>query len=71
MEEVASFDSEKVQMVINEIYARHGRVFKTQEVAAYFQEKSWYHPDDSKTDEQIVSEFNEYEKANVDLLLQY
>lgn len=71
VEEVESFDSEKIQMVINEIYARHGRVFKTQEVAAYFQEKSWYHPDDSKTDEQIVSEFNEYEKANVDLLLQY
>ena len=71
MEEIESFDAEKVQMVINEIYAMHGRVFKTQEVAAYFQEKSWYHPDDSKTDEQIVSEFNEYEKANVDLLLQY
>ena len=71
MEEIESFDAEKVQMVINEIYARHGRVFKTPEVVAYFQEKSWYHPDDSKTDEQIVSEFNEYEKANVDLLLQY
>ena len=71
VEEVESFDEEKVQMVINEIYARHGRVFKTQEVAVYFQGKSWYNPDDSKTDEQIVSEFNEYEKANVDLLLQY
>lgn len=68
-DEVDSFDSEKVRMAINELYARHGRVFTTPEIAAYFQSKSWYQPDESKTDAQIVAEFNEYEKANAELLL--
>lgn len=68
-DEVDSFDSEKVRMAINELYARHGRVFATPEIAAYFQSKSWYQPDESKTDAQIVAEFNEYEKANAELLL--
>ena len=56
-------------MAINELYARHGRVFATPEIAAYFQSKSWYQPDESKTDAQIVAEFNEYEKANAEPLL--
>lgn len=31
----------------------------------------WYEPISGKTDEEIVREFNEYEKANVELLSEY
>lgn len=66
--EIAVFNTEQLQLAINEIFARHGRCFKTAETDAYFRSKSWYCPDDSKTDEQIIAEFNEYEKMNEELL---
>lgn len=66
--EVESFSLDQLQLAINEIFARHGRCFKTAEIDSYFRSKSWYQPDASKTDEQIVAEFNEYEKANEELL---
>lgn len=67
-EEIAGLSLNDIQNAINEIFARHGRAFQTAEIAAYFQAKSWYHPDASKTDDQITAEFNEYEKANEKLL---
>ncbi len=70
-QDIAGKSKETIQQAINEIYARHGRVFQKADVAAYFTAKSWYHPVQGKTDEQIVAEFNSYEKANVDFLAQY
>ena len=58
-------------MIINEIYARHGREFQSQDNIDYFSAKNWYEPVSGKSDEEIVSEFNEYEKANVELLCKY
>lgn len=66
--EIAVFNTEQLQIAINEIFARHGRCFKTAETDAYFRSKSWYCPDASKTDEQIIAEFNEYEEMNEELL---
>ena len=34
----------EIRVARNEIYARHGRIFKSQELADYFKEKSWYVP---------------------------
>lgn len=34
----------EVRIARNEIYARHGRIFNTKELADYFAEKSWYTP---------------------------
>lgn len=34
----------EVRIARNEIYARHGRIFKTEEIASYFEGKSWYAP---------------------------
>ena len=48
----------------NEIYARHGRKFSSQELQKYFNTQSWYHgtiePDDFSE-----SDLNIYEAANV------
>ena len=54
----------------NEIFARHGRIFKTPQIAAYFNSKSWYHgtisPD--KFDDSVL---NKYEWANVNFIREY
>lgn len=47
------------QYGINEIYARHGYVFQTPEVAELFAEKTWYIPDES-FDESCLSEVELY-----------
>ena len=59
-----------MQMAINEIYARNGRIFNSPEIRAYFESKYWYHgsilPEDFT--EAIL---NEYERANVAFLLEH
>ena len=34
----------EIRIARNEIYARHGRIFKSEEIASYFASKSWYIP---------------------------
>lgn len=70
-QEVEGYTSGQVQMMINEIYARHGRVFELESNRTYFEGQSWYHPVPGKTDEVIEREFNDYERANIALLSQY
>lgn len=55
----------------NEIYARHGRKFKSAELQDFFDSRDWYYGylDASKeTDKSIEKEFNSYEKYNAKLL---
>lgn len=54
----------------NEIFARHGRMFQTPEIASYFNSKSWYH---GTIAAENFSEtvLNEYERANVNYIRQY
>ncbi|MBU3110993.1 YARHG domain-containing protein [Clostridium lacusfryxellense] len=55
----------KQQLILarNEIYARHGLIFNTEDIQTYFESKSWYHPD--ATDE---SEIDSIETFNVQLI---
>ena len=69
--EAEGHSGEEIQRMINEIYARHGRVFERQDNIDYFMSQEWYEPIEGKSDDEIVSEFNEFEKANVDMLSQY
>ena len=58
------------QMIINEMYARHGYIFKDQALTDYFAQKSWYIP--RTTDmEEIYPVMNAVEQANVTLLRTY
>ena len=54
----------------NEIFARHGRMFVTTEIANYFNSKSWYTGTISAANFS-ESVLNEYEKANVNYISQY
>lgn len=69
--DIEGYSHDEIQLIINEIYARHGREFHTQENIDCFSVQDWYEPVFGKSDEAIVSEFNEFEKANVELLCEY
>lgn len=65
-EDVRNLSAEELRIARNEIYARHGRRFRSQDLQEYFDSKDWYHgtiqPDDFQDDL-----LNEYEKANIQL----
>ena len=58
------------QMIINEMYARHGYIFKDQALTDYFAQKSWYTPKTADMEE-IYPVMNDVEQANVTLLRTY
>ncbi len=68
--DITGFDADTCRKARNEIFARHGRKFKDAGLQSYFDSKSWYTP---TTDADSFSEsvFNEYEKANKDLIAAY
>ena len=68
--EVSALSLQQICYARNEIYARRGYIFQSQELRDYFSAKSWYYPTipaDSFSD----SVFNIYETANIALLRQY
>ena len=55
----------------NELYARHGRKFKSEELQVFFGSRDWYYgmlPAEPSSDRIIHEEFNSIEKYNSDLL---
>lgn len=72
-EEVAALSPDQLRLARNEIYARHGRIFQDETLAAYFGSKSWYQPlyDAESFDALGDSILNEYEIANRDLIQSY
>ncbi len=61
------FSDEDLRLGVNEIYARHGRAFQTEDLNIYFSRKNWYRgtiPAESFSE----SVFNSYEKSNIDLI---
>ena len=46
-EDIASLSKEELRLARNEIYARHGYVFKSADLQKYFSSQPWYHEDPS------------------------
>ena len=69
-EELSRLDDYTRQMAINELYARHGRKFKTPEIQEYFDGKSWYDGTISpeEFDGNEAAYFNNYEMKNRELM---
>ncbi len=65
--EVNTMTLQEICYAKNEIYARHGRLFESQELRDYFGTKSWYYGWISPADFSD-SVFNTYELANIKLL---
>lgn len=69
-QEVARLSPQAVSYAKNEIYARHGRKFASQELKDYFGSKSWY-AGTVDSDDFTDKVFNVYEQANLLLIVEY
>ena len=68
--EVSQLSQADIQTAINEVFARHGYIFETQEIFEHFRQYEWYNPTVPK-DSFDTSVFNDYETRNVELLSRY
>lgn len=70
-EEISRLTDREVLFALNEIYARKGRIFTGEEFKRYFESKSWYNGTipAEEFDANQNERFNEYEKANINLLV--
>ena len=71
-DELLGMSVDDLNLAIDEIYARHGRMFKDDAVQAYFDRQSWYTPKYEPDQLDAVSDslLNDYEKENVATLAQ-
>ena len=57
----------ELRLLRNEIYARHGRIFKTMWIQQYFGVQSWYDPKEDFKDEDISGK----DKTNIETIVAY
>lgn len=69
-EEVAKLSLRQLCYARNEIYARRGVIFLSRELREYFMKKCWYHPI-LEAFALTEDNFNEIERANLNLLRNY
>ncbi|XME02624.1 YARHG domain-containing protein [Lachnospiraceae bacterium C1.1] len=69
---IQSMTKDELRLARNEIYARHGRMFKADDLQSYFNSKSWYKPlySPDEFDAYGRTMLNEYENANLDLIIE-
>ncbi|MGL6104863.1 YARHG domain-containing protein [Romboutsia sp.] len=66
VEVLSSYDRETLGYIRNEIYARHGYIFKTEKYRQYFGSMLWYFPNQYVKGD--FSYLNDVEKYNVELI---
>lgn len=67
-DEVRSVDASQLSLGRNEIFARHGYIFKDDSINQYFAGKSWYQGTVPADQFDMDSVFNDFEKKNVELI---
>lgn len=67
--EVSELSDNNLNLALNEIYARRGRIFKDSSLASYFNSKSWYTPKYTSEEFSANVTFNNYEQANLQLMI--
>ena len=68
--EIKDMSKKELTLALNEIYARYGLMFNTTSVQKYFNSKDWYVPS-IKPGHFDYSQFNDYERHNVDTIVNY
>jgi len=66
-DDLEGLDSKDLTYARNEIYARHGKVFKAKELNEYFGEKDWYKADKDFDDNEI----SDIERKNAEFIKKY
>lgn len=67
--DVALVSKDNLALAKNEIYGRHGYVFKSEPFKSYFNSKSWYKPNPDFKDSN--NEFSAVESYNLNLILKF
>lgn len=67
-DEIQKLNKKDIEYAINEIYARHGYIFKNEELSNYFNNKSWY---SGYVEDMNSIQLNSYEDENLKLLTKY
>ena len=65
--ELYGLDQDTLKLARNEIYARHGYIFKSDELMSYFSAKSWYVPQ-YDSDQDVYAQLNDIEKQKLDMI---
>ncbi len=60
-EELSSFSDAELKLMRNEIFARHGYIFKTDAMNRYFSRQPWYRPQSDN----VIDRLSPIELANV------
>ena len=68
--DLSSLSQEELNLALNEIFARRGRIFSDPSIKAYFNAQSWYHGTISPADFDS-SVLNQYELHNINLIIGY
>ena len=71
--ELYNYSDSTIRYIRNEIFALHGRIFKSEDLREYFMSKSWYTPMYAPEDFDacMFSILNKYEIANLEVILAY
>jgi hypothetical protein len=64
---LAGLSLHELRLLRNEVYARHGRLFKAEWLQQYFYQQPWYTPDENFKDEELSGS----DKANVETIVRY
>lgn len=67
--DISKLNKENLILARNEIFARHGFVFKTEEYKSYFSNKSWYKPNPAFKG--FDGELNDVEVYNINFIKKY
>lgn len=67
--QVSALSDNDLQLAINEIYARRGRIFKDASLNTYFNSQSWYEGKYTAEEFEKNVKFNTYEQKNLQLLI--
>lgn len=68
-EEVSKMSREQLNLALNEIYARRGRIFTDPNLDAHFRAQSWYTPLYTADEFAQNVVFNDYEVKNINLII--
>jgi hypothetical protein len=64
IEDIASLSENDLDIMRNEIYARHGHIFKRSDLQRYFSAQSWYHANPNWKD----SDLSDTERRNIEFI---
>jgi hypothetical protein len=66
-DDLLNINKYELKIMRNEIFARHGYIFKTDDMRLYFENQAWYSP----RYEYVTSFLTEIEKGNIELIKRY